>query len=92
MKLSFNPPKKPSVDAKIAILKALMEEDEQERMEQLIMFFGCTQFLGSDYILEAIIEKMERDSEDDAIDHHMKDAFAADWDLANQMYIAWRRW
>lgn len=92
MKLSFNPSKKPSVDAKITILKALTEEDEQEQLEQLNMFFGCIQFLSSDYILEAIIEKMERDSEDDAIDEWMKDAFDADWDLANQMYILWKRW
>lgn len=81
-----------STEEKLDALKKLFEEEEAAQLEQLNMFLGCLQFLKSEYILSAIIEKMERDFDDVEIDEHMMAAAEADYDLANTMYAAWQGW
>lgn len=70
-------------------LKRLFKEEEREHFIQLNMLFNCSKVLSSEFVLIALLEKLEKKMEEGNIDEHLQVDAGETWILMNQMYGIW---
>lgn len=92
MKKSFNPPLKVTTESKIQRLKEMFEEDNKEKLEHLALLFSACRYLSADFVLDAVLTKLQRQSDGDDFDDvedHMRGYFEEAYDLTSAVYAAW---
>jgi len=73
-------------------LKQLFEQEKKERLKQLNLLFNANHYLSADFILDALMAKLEGELEENEIDDHMRSSAEIAMSQMDSLYVSWLNW